>query len=413
MNHPDGVMDMSTGRNLFAATVFCLLITACNAADPAAMPTLSPNIPIPTSSPQKVQVTEVQEVVQIVASLELVVLTPTPASKSPAGDISFIDGGQRLGPAHNWDVALGDLDSDGDLDAITANDSPEGNKIWFNDGQGLFTASEQALEPWLRLALGDLDGDGNLDVVATNWDVEKDNWLSDASIWLNDGSGAFSRFQENLGGEEVFNPVLGNLNGDGALDIFFAAIGADTVWLNSGDGSFVDTGQRLETGIDAAVVLGDLDGDGDLDALSGGWEGSAKVWLNDGDGHFARNDQFMTGADLHIHDLALGDLDGDGDLDAFAALANGGPHEFWLNDSDGLFRQFQSLTAPLADNVALADIDGDGDFDAVTAHGTTTGGHFRLWLNDGTGSFTDSHLRLGSAFSSALALGDLAYRVKT
>jgi Tol biopolymer transport system component/formylglycine-generating enzyme required for sulfatase activity len=325
----------------------------------------------------------------------------------PPLTLSFVENGQKLGPAHSWDVALGDLDSDGDLDVFTANDSHEGNKIWFNDGQGLFTMSEQTLEPCLRVGLGDLDGDSDLDAVVTNWDAEKDNWLSDASVWLNDGTGNFSKNQGNLGGDEVFNLALGDLNGDGELDIFFAAISFDTVWLNDGNGSFTDTGQRLKTGIDAAVVLGDLDQDGDLDALTGGWEGSAQVWLNDGLGNFVSNNPNMTGSNLHIHDLSLGDFDGDGDLDAFAAIANGGPHEVWLNDGAGLFSQFQSLSAPLAHGISLGDIDGDGDIDAVTAHGAPTGGHARIWLNDGNGSFADSQLRLGSAFSSAIALGDL------
>ena len=332
-------------------------------------------------------------------------ITTTPTS--PPLPLSFIENGQKLGPAHSWDVALGDLDSDGDLDIFTANDSPEGNKIWLNDGQGIFTMSEQTLEPCLRVALGDLDGDSDLDAVVTNWDLEKDNWLSDASVLLNDGKGRFSINQENLGGDEVFNLALGDLNSDGDLDIFFAAISANTVWLNDGNGSFTDTGQGLETGVDAAVVLGDLDLDGDLDALTGGWEGPAQVWLNDGAGNFVSTSQNMTRSTLHIHDLSLGDLDADGDLDAFAALANGGPHEVWLNDGAGLFSQFQSLSAPLAHGISLGDIDGDGDLDAVTAHGQQTGGHAQIWLNNSYGSFADSQLRLGSTFSSAIALGDL------
>jgi formylglycine-generating enzyme required for sulfatase activity len=304
-------------------------------------------------------------------------------------------------------VALGDLDGDGDLDAFTANDSLGGYKIWFNNGGGTFTMSDQILEPFLRLALGDLDGDGDLDAVVTNWDTEKDNWMSDAAVWLNDGGGTFTKNQENLGGDEVFNPALGDLDSDGDLDVFFAAIGTDTVWLNDGNGTFIDSGQRLKTGIDAVVALGDVDSDGDLDALTGGWEGSAKVWLNDGDGSFNTDDQDMTGSNLHIHDLALGDVDDDGDLDAIAALANGGPHEVWLNDGVGSFSRSQTLQSPMAHGVSLGDLDGDGDLDAVTAHGTQTGGQTRVWLNDGIGSFEDSQLILGSAFGSAVALGDL------
>jgi formylglycine-generating enzyme required for sulfatase activity len=379
-------------------------ITSCSRVEPTEQP-----IPIKTSPdpiPLVVTITATTSILDATVKPEQIT-TPATTSDPALDRISFIDSGQNLGPAHSWDVALGDLDGDGDLDVFTANDSPKGNKIWFNNGLGIFTLGEQTLEPCLRVALGDLDGDNDLDAVITNWDIEKDNWLSDATVLLNDGSGSFSKNQGNLGGTEVSNVALGDLNGDGYLDIFFAAIGADKVWLNDGFGVFTDSGQQLETGVDAAVVLGDLDQDGDLDALTGGWDGPAKVWLNDGLGNFFRNNQFTTGSNLHIHDLFLGDVDGDGDLDAFAALANGGPHEVWLNDGAGLFSQFQKLHAPLAHGVSLGDIDGDRDLDVVTAHGPITGGHARIWLNNGYGAFTDSQLRLGSAFSSAIALGDI------
>jgi hypothetical protein len=41
-------------------------------------------------------------------------------------------------------VALGDLDSDGDLDAFVANDN-QGNRVWTNDGSGTFSDSGQSL----------------------------------------------------------------------------------------------------------------------------------------------------------------------------------------------------------------------------------------------------------------------------
>jgi hypothetical protein len=231
--------------------------------------------------------------------------------------------------------------------------------------------------------------------------------MSSASVWVNDGTGTFSINQDGLGGDEVFNPALGDLDGDGDLDIFFAAIGTNTVWINRGDGTYEDSGQRLATGIDAAVALGDLDSDGDLDALTGGWEGPAKTWLNDGTGFFTLGTHDMTRRDLHIHDLALADLNGDGDLDAFATLANRGPHQVWFNDGTGYFDTHQTLPAPLGHGVALGDLDGDGDIDAVTAHGAPTGGYLKIWLNDGSGTFTDSQLTLGEGFCSAVALGDL------
>ena len=46
--------------------------------------------------------------------------TPEPTdavTPEPVAALSFVDSGQRLGEGRSWDVALGDLDDDGDLDA--------------------------------------------------------------------------------------------------------------------------------------------------------------------------------------------------------------------------------------------------------------------------------------------------------
>jgi len=99
--------------------------------------------PIPT--PEVIYVTVAPQIVDITAtpqptsSPEPPTIQPSPTSESTDDSVFFVDSNQHLGPAHSWDVALGDLDGDGDLDAFTPNDSLEGNKIWFNDGRGHFT----------------------------------------------------------------------------------------------------------------------------------------------------------------------------------------------------------------------------------------------------------------------------------
>jgi hypothetical protein len=60
--------------------------------------------------------------------------------------------------------ALGDVDGDGDLDALVAN-YEQANRVWLNNGSGTFSDSGQSLgsSKSVGAALGDVDGDGDLD----------------------------------------------------------------------------------------------------------------------------------------------------------------------------------------------------------------------------------------------------------
>ena len=58
----------------------------------------------------------------------------------------FTDSGQRLGNAFSQDVVLGDVDGDGDLDAIVANPgSAQASRVWRNDGSGIFAGDSGGL----------------------------------------------------------------------------------------------------------------------------------------------------------------------------------------------------------------------------------------------------------------------------
>ncbi len=338
--------------------------------------------------------------------------TATAVPPAPVAALHFVDSGQRLGNGRSWDVALGDLDGDGDLDAFVANGQrgEDESAVWFNDGRGTFTAGEQPLGYGMGVNLGDLDGDDDLDAFIVSWDEP-------GKVWLNDGDGAFKDTGQRLGDIGGWDVALGDLDGDGDLDALVAMDKANTVWLNDGDGTFTDAGQRLGEAYSAAAGLGDLDGDGDLDALTVGWSEPGKVWLNDGTGAFTDSGQALVSSHIHIHGMTLGDMDGDGDLDAFMA---GASNQIWLNTgglqdgTPGVFQESEQRLKGLAgDTVALGDLDGDGDLDIYLAVGDWTGSDDKVWLNDGgvqegmAGQFTDSGLGLSADFSSGIGLGDL------
>jgi hypothetical protein len=322
-------------------------------------------------------------------------------------------------------AALGDLDGDGDLDSFLANGSDEAaftDTIWINQGgaqagqAGKFAVSRQQLggQDSYSLGVGDLDRDGDLDAVAGN--------AGGFIVYLNLGNrqggrpGQFivqNRYDESEGAKGIFNVVLGDLNGDGALDVYEAnccgAISSvhDTnslityshIWLNDGNGDFSESGQRLGIQGSQAAALGDLDGDGDLDVFSAddsavidaqgtlernlpafvATRGPALVWLNDGAAQFSDSGQRL--GDQRARAAWLGDLDSDGDLDAFIIAAEGA--SIWLNDGEGRFSlSRQELNIPQNYASALGDLDGDGDLDLFAGF---VDRDFQVWWNDGFG----------------------------
>jgi hypothetical protein len=302
----------------------------------------------------------------------------------------FVDSGQGLGIADSEDVALGDVDGDGALDAFVANDTYPGspNKIWLNDGYGVFDDNGQDLGDAASkgVALGDLDGDSDLDAFVVN-DESQGN-----RVWLNDGGiqggapGLFSDSGQELGNSPSFDVALGDLDSDGDLDAFVGNMETNTVWLNDGRGFFVDSGQSLVDFQSYGVALGDVDGDGDLDAFVANtywFTPSNKVWLNDGNGFFDDSGQEL--GDSVSLAVALGDVDADGDLDA--CVANGDQTtEVWLNDGTGVFVDSGQGLGQASWYVELGDVDGDGDLDVYTAGGggleaAVMSGGDQVWLN--------------------------------
>lgn len=181
----------------------------------------------------------------------------------------FTDSQQPLGEAQTWDVELGDLDGDGDLDAFAT------DGVWLNDGGGTFRHSQRQRGE-NAVALGDLDGDGDLDALLGKYRTTQ--------LWFNDGNAAFTLGQQELLMHNVQDLTLADLDGDGDLDAFAAAgYGGfpysgfpNRVWLNDGNGQLTDNRARLGEADTQSVGVGDVDGDGALDVV----EANGQVWLN-------------------------------------------------------------------------------------------------------------------------------------
>ena len=264
--------------------------------------------------------------------------------------------------------------------------------------------------------LADLNNDTHLDILVSyccSMLIDREHFTGDLQpfqpwVWINP-SGMNSK---SLGsgvnlyslGDLPMQPTLGDLDGDGDLDIYAAILPpkgesfdtADRVLLNDGSGKFVDSGQRLEnpskTGAagSAGVALGDLDADGDLDALVGKAAGGM-IWINQGGaqggqvGVFAASDQHL--GRKPIENAFLADLDRDGDLDA--VVAEKSLATIWWNDGQARFTDSgQRLRYTERYGLAVDDFNADGypDFFAAAYDIGSL-----LWLNQGDGKLLESN----------------------
>ena len=209
-------------------------------------------------------------------------------------DVSMTHLPQGVLDGLTMDAGVADMDGDGDLDIVLANEFRP-NILLLNDGAGRFTDGSHQLPATEHdsedVGIADFDGDGDLDIMIVSEDDQTNE------LYFNDGSGSFSNQSDRIPVAGTTNGLaVADLNGDGSPDVLLANNGQDAVIINDGSGGFTDeTEARLPLSSDVTqdFELGDVDGDGDPDLVVGN-EGPNKLYINDGSGRFVDESRART-----------------------------------------------------------------------------------------------------------------------
>jgi hypothetical protein len=234
-----------------------------------------------------------------------------------------------------FDVAIVDLDNDGDGDVVTVANSSAAVTVHENPGNGSFpvlTRYEVASESD-AVQSADIDNDGDIDIVVNGeLDVASNDPL--LKILKNNGDGTFAPAIDYTPARNFADMKLRDINGDGFVDLIFAPDGNFPPYhfgtaLNNGNGTFAPT---LVTNVfscgEGTIDAADLDGDGDRDIVlteeetCPGQEARIFVFRNDGNQNFFRMPDIVLPGRLP-HGLALADVTGDGHIDIITGLPDG------------------------------------------------------------------------------------------
>ncbi|MFT5301865.1 MAG: outer membrane protein assembly factor BamB [Mariniblastus sp.] len=303
-------------------------------------------------------------------------------------------------------VRLGDLDGDGNLDAVIANGRhwPQQNFVILNQGKARFTVvrplgADRATTYACELA--DLDGDGDLDIATGND-------MAPGHIFLNDGTGNFKSHTEYGEVTSVRSLTAADVDSDGDIDILVTCRGRQNrIYLNDGLANFSDSlsfGQADDSTIDVAIA--DINRDGHQDLVLANRDGQPNcLLLNNGKLEFSDRKPFGTGKD-ETRAIAVADFNGDGNLD-WATGNIGQPNGVFFGD--GLGGVLKSIEIGQPDSrtytLQVADLDQDGKMDIVAGNSQQPNAVF--FNRDNGNSFQETSFGSDSAATYGLSLGDL------
>jgi hypothetical protein len=300
-------------------------------------------------------------------------------------------------------IAAGDLNNDGKIDLVVTNGSTNSISILLGNDNGTFTPGmavklHNRVEP-SGITLADMDGDGALDLVVA------ENVTSQVAISLGNGDGTFRPAHAFDAGGLASAVAVGDFNGDGKMDVaatVYAAgdgqAGNVAVLLGNGHGGLGAATLYPIGAMPSAIIARDSDGDGKPDVAAISKDGNSLATLKgNGDGTFQAGVSYTVGAQPSA--FAEGAFGNSRAL--LVADSAGGTVTLLRESKSGRLSGSRSFTTDAGPaHVVLDDFNHDGVTDAAVTNGISE--TVSVLLGQADGSF---------AAANDYAVGDAPNRI--